>query len=71
MSEKLQNSDQQSAGYSFYTEDSYELLQANPDISMQRFRRPDHVPKLCLDDLPDYVSSSDEDLGEGEDPQEE
>lgn len=46
--------------YSFYSEDSYEYLAKNPDISMQRYRRPKIVPALNLNNLPDYESSSDE-----------
>jgi len=33
---------------------------------MLAYKRPNNVPKLNLQDLPDYVSSSDEDGEEGE-----
>ena len=46
--------------FSFYTEDSYELLNKNPDIRMQSYQRPKIVPALNLQGLPDYVSSSEE-----------
>lgn len=46
--------------YSFYTEDSYELLKKNPDIRMQSHQRPKIVPALNLQGLPEYVSSSEE-----------
>jgi len=38
----------------------------NPDISMLPYRRPDRVPALKLEDLPDYVSTSDEEAEEEE-----
>lgn len=47
---------------SFFTEDSYEELQINPDILMRKQKRPFYVPKLSLQELPDYVTTS-----EGED----
>ena len=56
--------------YSFYTEDSYELLERNPDITMQSYKRPHYIPELNLLNLPDYISSSDEEEeDEGEDHQ--
>ena len=46
--------------FSFYSDDSYEYLQRNPDITMQRYSRPSNVPELNLLGLPDYESSSEE-----------
>ena len=43
VSANLNNSDEQ---FSFYTEDSYENIGINPDISMAKYHRPDMVPPL-------------------------
>ena len=50
--------------YSFYSEDSYEYLPRNPDITMLRYCRPSYVPALNLGELPDYESTSDEEEAE-------
>ena len=49
---------------SFFTEDSYEDLHINPDIQKKNQERPFCVPKLSLQELPDYVTTSE---GEGDD----
>ena len=47
--------------YSFYSEDSYEYLPRNPNISMLPYQRPGHVPELDLEDLPGYETTTEED----------
>ena len=44
--------------FSFNVSDSYELLVDGPAIKPQK---PGQIPDLCLNGLPDYVTSSEED----------
>ena len=43
--------------FSFQTDASYELLVQGPAL---RRKRPDNVPELTLEGLPEYVTSSEE-----------
>ena len=52
--------DKNSQTASFLTEDSYENLQINPDIYMKDQKRPFSVPKLSLQELPSYVTTSED-----------
>ena len=45
--------------FSFYTDDSYELITNGPDPATQK-KRPQMVPSLNLNSLPEYESSSEE-----------
>jgi len=45
--------------FSFYTDDSYELIINGPDPAVTK-KRPKFVPSLNLNNLPEYESSSDE-----------
>jgi hypothetical protein len=47
--------------YSFHSEDSYDLLVVGPNITR---KRPSIVPPLNLYGLPEYESSSDEEIVE-------
>ena len=48
--------------FSFYSDDSYEPIQANPDLAVRDVTKPKplNIPSLNLNNLPEYESSSDE-----------
>ena len=46
--------------FSFYSDDSYEPIQPNPDLAKRSEKKPPVIPSLNLDNLPEYESSSDE-----------
>lgn len=45
--------------FSFYSDDSYEPLDVGPDPAATK-KKPQIVPSLNLNNLPEYESSSDE-----------
>ncbi len=56
--------DKQAANeFSFHTDASYELLVSGPALKRER---PDNVPELTLNGLPEYVTTSEEGEGESE-----
>jgi len=50
---------QSSLMFSFYSDDSYEPIDCGPDPAKIK-KRPNLIPSLNLNHLPDYESSSDE-----------
>ena len=46
--------------FSFYSDDSYELIKCAPDFVNQKKKKFNMIPALNLNLLPDYQSSSDE-----------
>ena len=49
--------------YSFYTEDSYSLIVAGPDPAKLK-PAPANIPKLDLNNLPQYESSDEEEAAQ-------
>lgn len=45
--------------FSFYSDDSYEPIDCGPDPAKIK-KRPNLIPSLNLNNLPEYESSSDE-----------
>lgn len=54
-----QMNNQSSILFSFYSDDSYELIDDGPDPAKIK-KRPNFIPSLNLNNLPEYESSSDE-----------
>lgn len=57
--DQMNGGNQSSLMFSFYSDDSYELIDAGPDPATLK-KKPENVPSLNLNNLPEYESSSDE-----------